>query len=62
MEPIPPVAPHLLVEHLGERLREAIGERLHHDGLVIVVLLSVPLGDRVGAEAGRHREGPDRLG
>ena len=46
----------------GERLGEAIGERLDQDGAVVVVLALEFGGQRVGADAGGDREGAEVVG
>ena len=48
-----------LVQLLGERLGEAVGERLDHDRVVVVVLGLEARGELVGAEAGGDRERAD---
>ena len=49
-----PLAPGLLVEPLGERLREAVGEGLHDDRAVVVVLALVDARELVRTV---HRDG-----
>ena len=55
----PELAAHALVHALGERLREAIGERLQHDARIVVVRALEALEVRLDADARRHRERAD---
>ncbi len=56
---VSPVDPCLAVQHFGEGLGQAIGDRLGHDGQVIVVL-RFELGDeRIAANTRRHGERPE---
>ena len=48
-----------LVEVLGERLGEAVGERLDHDRVVVVVLGREARGELVGADPGGDGERAD---
>ena len=50
-----PLAPRPLVQPLGERLGEPVGERLDDDRLVVVVLGLVARGELVGAVDRRPR-------
>ena len=43
-----PLAPHTLVQALGERLGEPVGQRLHRDRRVVVVRRLVPGRELVG--------------
>jgi NAD(P)-dependent dehydrogenase (short-subunit alcohol dehydrogenase family) len=53
---------HLLVEVFGKGLGEAIAHRLNEDGVVVVVVRLVGLGDGLLADAAGHREGADPVG
>src|SRR5205807_5577736 len=55
-----PVAPNPLMEVLGERLGEAIGQRLDHDCAVVVELALEACRELVGAVDG-DRECPDMV-
>mmetsp|Transcript_30482 Transcript_30482/g.79140 ORF Transcript_30482/g.79140 Transcript_30482/m.79140 type:complete len:974 (-) Transcript_30482:1460-4381(-) len=55
----PELRAHLEVEVLGEGLGEAIGDGLHHDALVVVVLAAQLGADLLAAEARRDGEGAD---
>ena len=52
----PELLAHLGVEELGEGLGEAVGDRLHHDPLVVVVLGAQLLADLLAAKAAAHGE------
>ena len=56
---VAPVAPRALVQPLGERLGQAVGERLEHDRGVGIVGGVVRRDELVRAEPGRDREGAD---
>ena len=62
-EPLPfPVGPflaRLLVQQLGECLRQPVRQRLGHDRVVVVVVLLEFLADRFQADAARHGKGTD---
>src|SRR4051794_24008079 len=53
---IAPILTSLRVEVFRERLGESIGQRLHHDRVVVVVIAFEAPREIVGTEAGRHRE------
>merc|ERR1711988_1330516 len=53
----PELLAHLEMEQLGKGLREAVRDGLHHDALVVVVLLAQLGADVLAAEACRHGEG-----
>ena len=59
---VAPLAARALVQPLGERLGQAVGERLHHDRGVGVVLALVARDQLVDAEPRGHGEGPDPVG
>ena len=59
---VAPVLARLRVQVLGERLGQPVGQRLHHDRVVVVVLLLEASRQLVGAEAGRHREHAEVVG
>ena len=47
---------HLLVQHLGQRFSQPVGQRLDHDRPVVVVILLVLAHDLIHAQSRRHRE------
>ena len=51
-----------LMQALSESFRQAIGQRLGQDGVVIVIGTLEALGEIVLADAGRHHEGADMVG
>ena len=53
---VAPVLARARVQPFGERLGQPIGQRLHHDRVVVVVVALEARGQLVGAEAGRHGE------
>ena len=53
---------HALVQPLGEGFRQPVGQRLDHDGGVVVVGALEALGDLVLADAGGDGEGADVIG
>mmetsp|Transcript_55188 Transcript_55188/g.146427 ORF Transcript_55188/g.146427 Transcript_55188/m.146427 type:complete len:1471 (+) Transcript_55188:155-4567(+) len=52
----PELLAHLVVQELGKGLGEAVGDGLHHDALVVVVLAAQLGADVLAAEAGRDGE------
>ncbi len=50
------------MQAFGERFRKTVGERLGHDGGIVVVGVLEAFGHRVFADTGRHREGADVVG
>ncbi|SVM39048.1 Uncharacterised protein [Klebsiella pneumoniae] len=43
----------------GKGFRQTVGNRLHHNLVVIIVLRFVGVGQRVFLKAARHRKGAD---
>src|SRR5207247_4051828 len=56
---VPPLLARLLVQQLGEGLRQPVGQGLRHDRVVVVVLLLEALADRLNANSARDRERAD---
>ena len=50
------------VQILGERFRQPIGQRLHHDRVVVVVVALVARDELVGADARGDRERAEVVG
>ena len=53
---VAPLATHTLVQHLCERLGQAVGQRAHHDGRIVVVVALEFVDEGIGAQPGRHGE------
>lgn len=53
---------HALVEVLGEGFRQAVGNRFHHDFIVIIVLRFERVRQRVFLQTAGHRKGADIVG
>lgn len=51
-----------LVQILGKGFRRAIGDRFHHDFVVIIVLCVVRVRQRVFFQTAGHRKGADIVG
>ena len=47
----PKLTPYTLVQHLGKSFRQAIGQCLHHDAVVVVLLLTELFEHRFNAES-----------
>ncbi|MPL88384.1 hypothetical protein SDC9_34404 [bioreactor metagenome] len=58
----PELAPHPRVQQLGQRLGDAVGQRLDHDRAVIVIRALVARGDFLLLGARRHHEAADMVG
>ena len=50
---------HPLMQIFGKGFRQAVGNRLHHNLVVIIVLRFVGVGQRVFLKAAGHRKGAD---
>ena len=59
---VAPVLPRLRVQILGERFGEPIGDRLHHDRVVVVEIALEAAHQLVGAEPGGDGEQPEVVG
>src|SRR5665213_1972094 len=59
---VSPLIPRSLVQAFGKRFRQAIGYRLRHDCVVVVVLGSEPVAQLFQATAAGHRESTDSIG
>ena len=59
VEVTPQLGAHLDVQQLGEGLGQPVGDRLHHDALVVVVLGAQLRAHLLAAEAAADGEGAD---
>ena len=58
---VSPIASRAGVERLRRRFCQPVGQRLHHDRVVVVVIALERRDEIVGAEAGGHRKGADNV-
>ena len=57
-----PLVPHLLVQILGKRLGKSVGQRLDHDGPIVVAIRFDLFGQFIAAVTGRHGKRSDVIG